>query len=73
MHDDKIHESIVGDNIRDKKFSIESNREDCDEESVGEFLYFLKRRSETQVNTIKELAEEEFRTVAKKSKRDSTS
>ena len=57
VHNDKMHENII-DDVRDKNLSGELNREDCDEANVHVFLCLLKRISETQIDTMKELIEE---------------
>ena len=43
-HNDKIHENIVEDKIRDNILSGELNREDCDEENVCKFICLLKKK-----------------------------
>ena len=73
MHKDKIRGDIIENNIRVKISSGELNREDYDDKKLHGFLYMLKRRPATKVNNMKELAEEDFRTLSKQSKRRSAS
>ena len=65
VQNDKMHENAVEDKIRDKILSGELDREYFGGEKVCKFIFLLKRRSSTQVDTMKELIEEEFIIVVK--------
>ena len=47
VQEDKIHEKLTNDNIRDKTLSGNLNREHFDEDNVCKFICLLKRRATT--------------------------
>ena len=72
-HQDKTHKKLRNNSTRDKILNGTLQRSECDDERVHEFLKLLKVPRGQNRNRIKEITEEEWISVVKRSKKRSAS